>query len=114
MFRSIQEISKEINTRLSGFDCLSLGLIALFLAGLAFYIHQQKLNTKLPVLYKESSAQVLGVQADGKPFGSKNGTTYTYSWCSGSDNIKPQNKLVFASEEQAIASGRTLSKLCQK
>jgi hypothetical protein len=53
-------------------------------------------------------------QTNSKPFGSKHGKTFTFSWCSGSDRILIKNKIYFSSSEEALASGRSLSKLCKK
>ena len=50
---------------------------------------------------------------DTQIFASINGKTYTFSWCSGADKIKESNKIFFKSEEDAIATGRILSKLCK-
>jgi hypothetical protein len=113
MLRSIPEIGKYINSRLSWSDCLSALSLALVLAALAVFLSEKRGSVKLPVLYRESG-QVLGATSDARAFGSIHGTTYTYSWCSGSGQIKEANKVYFASAEFAESSGRTLSKLCQK
>jgi hypothetical protein len=115
MLRSIQEIGKKINSKLSVYDCVALSLIAIVFLCLAIHIHEERLSEKKPVLYRESATQqVLGAQADSRPFGSKTGTTYTYSWCSGASQIKPANKVYFAGGAEAEKSGRTLSKLCAR
>lgn len=115
MWHSIQENLKLINSKLSLFDCLSAGTTALFVLAFSFYLHARLLGQKKPVLYQQSgtrSTQIL--ENDSHPFGSKSGRTYTFSWCSGSAQIKPANKIYFKDEAQAQSSGRTLSKLCQK
>lgn len=114
MLRSIPEILRHINTRLSVYDCIALATLTLGLAISAIFLHEMKLKAKLPVLYKTSGAEVLGATSDARAFGSKNGTTYTYSWCQGSSQIKEANKIYFPSTEAAENTGRRLSKLCQK
>ncbi len=114
MVFSIPEIGKKINSKLSFYDCLAFCLLAAFGAGLAVFLHYKALEKRLPVLYKESRAQVLDATTHALPFGSKKGKTYTYSWCKGSSPIKQANKIYFTSDAEAIASGRTLSKLCVK
>ena len=113
MWRSIPEILKRINSRLSAYDVISLAVMAIVLGSVALVIRIERQNEVLPVIYRQNG-QVLGIQADSRPFASKSGKTYTYSWCSGSTQIKPANKIYFANEGEAIASGRTLSKLCTK
>jgi len=36
---------------------------------------------------------------------SKNGTKYHYTWCSGASTIKEENKVYFASKEEAEKAG---------
>jgi hypothetical protein len=115
MLRSIQEIGKKINSSLSIYDCISLSAVATVSFGLALYVGHIRSLEKKPVIYREGrGGQILGVQADSRPFGSRNGTTYTYSWCSGSGQIKPENKIYFAGSAEAEKAGRTLSKLCSR
>ncbi|MFZ2763974.1 MAG: hypothetical protein WAX80_03000, partial [Minisyncoccia bacterium] len=45
--------------------------------------------------------------------GSKNGTKYHYSYCSGAKQIKEENKIVFSSPEVAQAAGYTLAANCK-
>lgn len=49
----------------------------------------------------------------GKYVASKNGTKYYLATCSGAKRIKDENKVWFASVEDAKASGRTLSSTCK-
>jgi hypothetical protein len=117
MWHSIQENLKIINSRLSVFDCISLGATALLFCGFVLFLDIQKEAIRKPVLYIPSNGQnqaVLAAPRDSRPFGSKSGTTYTFFWCQGSAQIKESNKIYFASEDAAKAQGRTLSKLCQK
>jgi hypothetical protein len=115
MWHSIQENLKIINSKLSVFDCVSIGLTTLFLLCFSFFLYTEREASKKPVQYLQSAVQSSQVQtSDSRPFGSKTGTTYTFSWCSNSSQIKPENKIYFSDETQAVSSGRTLSKLCQK
>jgi hypothetical protein len=96
----------------------------IFLASSVFlgYIWHTKEGSQTEVVYREStteeksqSNQGVGREIDtGKPFGSRKGKTYTFSWCSGSGNIKPENKIYFSSQADAESKGRTLSKLCKR
>lgn len=110
---SIQENLKKINSRLSVFDCISVVFTVLLLVFLAFQLHIREESFKQSPVYRISATQNKKEEAS-LPFGSKNGTTFTYSWCQGSGQIKEENKVYFKSAEQAERSGRTLSKLCQK
>jgi hypothetical protein len=115
MWHSIQENLKLINSKLSIFDVISLGLTALYFLAFALFLHWKFLQEKKPLLYLENGTSYSSnIGADSRPFGSKNGTTYTFSWCSNSGQIKPANKIYFKDEAQAAASGRTLSKLCKR
>jgi hypothetical protein len=113
MAHSIQDYLRKINSRLSFFDCTAIAGTALVLAVLAFYIHGKRADARLPVIYR-TNREVLGATSDSRPFGSRKGTTYTYSWCSGSGQIKEANKVYFRDADAAEASGRTFSKLCNK
>lgn len=44
---------------------------------------------------------------------SKNGTKYYFPWCSGVDKIKEENKIWFASKEDAKQKGYTPAKGCK-
>lgn len=114
MWVSIQEIIKKINSKLSYLDCLSILCTALFLVFLVFYLHIKSAELQKPVIYRVFSGSLEATSQDTKPFGSKNGTTYTFSWCQNSGQTKEANKVYFKSAQEAERSGRTLSKLCQK
>lgn len=51
-------------------------------------------------------------QKTGTLVGSKNGTKYHYPWCSGAQRIKEENKIWFASKEEATAKGYTPAANC--
>ena len=115
---SIQDFLKRINRSLTGLDLISLLVTMLFLLGLALFLRFEQASRSQPLSYIVStstqSGEVQGLQADSRPFASKNGKTYTFAWCNGSGNIAAKNKIYFGSEAEAQNSGRTLSKLCQK
>lgn len=114
MGHSIQEIAKYINSKLSFYDCVSLGVTTCLLLGFSFFIVQIRKVEQKPVLYTSGSTLVTEKTQESRPFGSKNGTTYTFSWCQGASQIKESNKLYYGDTASAERTGRTLSKLCQK
>jgi hypothetical protein len=114
MGNSIQDYLKKINSRLSVFDAVSVVVTAVFLVILSVYLSWLFMLRQKPVTYTKGAAEERGSVGDSRPFGSRYGITYTYSWCQGNDRIKPENKVFFATIEEAESSGRTLSKLCAK
>lgn len=49
---------------------------------------------------------VIGSIPDGMQYvGSKSGSAYHYPWCSGAQRIKEENKIWFATKEEAAAKG---------
>ncbi len=112
---SIQDYCKKINSRITYFDIASIAVVLIGIAVLVTYFHNEEQKMYKDVIYQEGSRTVVDVQKDSnQPFGSKTGTTYTFSWCQGSTRIKEKNKIFFSSEEDAEKEGRTLSKLCKK
>lgn len=114
MGNSIQDYLKKINSRLSLFDTISLCFTAIFLIMCALYFAWLFKDKQKPVLYRTGYAAGRPITFESRPFGSKSGATYTYSWCQGSDKIKPENKTYYESAEEAEQSGRRLSRLCEK
>lgn len=114
MWISIQEIIKKINSKLSYLDCLSILCTTLFLVFLAFYLQIKSQSLRKPVIYRAFSGPAETRSRDTQPFGSKSGTTYTFSWCQNAGQTKEANKVYFKSAREAEKAGRTLSKLCQK
>lgn len=49
----------------------------------------------------------------GQIIASKNSTKYHLPWCSGAKSIKPENRVYFTSEAEAIASGRSKAGNCK-
>ncbi|TSC60055.1 MAG: Extracellular nuclease [Parcubacteria group bacterium Gr01-1014_107] len=60
---------------------------------------------------EEGQAQTL--PAGGMLVGSKNSDKYHFPWCSGAKRIKEENKVYFASAEEARASGYTPASNCK-
>jgi len=58
------------------------------------------------------SASVIGA-TENQLVGSKNGTKYYYSWCTGVQKISQANLIHFASKEEAEARGYTPSSTCK-
>jgi hypothetical protein len=115
MGSSIQDYAQKINSRLTFFDCISLLVTMVFLISLLLYLYLAKKEGGIPVSYNVANDTNGILQSnDARPFGSVSGKTYTFSWCMGSNRISPKNLVYFLSEEDAIRSGRTLSKLCNK
>ena len=85
------------------------------LGAFAFYLHMETENARIPILYSQNTTTTkVSIHSDERPFASKNGKTYTYSWCQNSSVILAKNRIYFKNEQAAQASGRTLSKLCQR
>lgn len=113
---SIQDYLKKINRSLTWLDCLSLLISTLFLLLLLAFLYMRQKEGFMPVSYEVAvqGESPSFLKEETRPFASISGKTYTFSWCSGSGRITEKNKIYFTSETQAIASGRTLSKLCQR
>lgn len=122
MLHSIQEYLKIINSRLDKWSYISLLATTILLTVFAFYLNYQEKAENMEVYYITDSTKTetyskttnQTIQTDPRPFASKNGKTYTFSWCGGAERIKTANKVYFNNEEQARATGRSLSKLCSK
>lgn len=114
MGNSIQEYCKKINRHLTFIDICSLFLTLTGLLILVVTLTGKQQDSIQKVIYSEGKVkQDRGEVRAGQPFASKNGKTYTFTWCKGSSVIAAKNKLYFPSEEAAKNSGRTLSKLCK-
>lgn len=112
MGHSIQEFLKKINSTLTWLDVGSVATTALIIVFASVLMFLKYDSKDKEITYIQNAEQKMGV--DTRPFGSISGTTYTFSWCQNASAILPKNKIYFTSEEAAKASGRTLSKLCQK
>lgn len=115
---SIQEYLKKINSWLSFYDCLSIFATALCVLLLSLYMYGTAHANTIETTYISNQNSEIMVQSitsnDSRPFASRKGKTYTFSWCSGSSRIASKNKIFFQSETEAQQSGRTLSKLCKR
>ncbi|MFH1170833.1 MAG: hypothetical protein V1704_04715 [Candidatus Vogelbacteria bacterium] len=76
-------------------------------------------ETKAPVLIENPAGDSANEATEAKEatstgalVGSKNGTKYHYPWCSGAQRIKEENKIWFASKEEATAKGYTPAANC--
>ncbi len=61
----------------------------------------------------EALAEPRGMAIGGLVVASKSGEVYHYPWCGGASQIKPENRIWFASEEAAQNAGYTPSKSCK-
>ncbi len=110
---SIQDYLKKINSHLGWVDTISLSLVALVLLVLQGYLLFTTQSQPITFIEKEGTqVEVMNDQASILPFASRNGTTYTFSWCKNAGQILAKNKIYFKDEQEAKNSGRTLSKLC--
>ncbi len=117
VLHSIQDYAKKINSRLSILDVIGVSSTSLILTGTTLYILTITVSAS-DVSYREGERvpqEASGSIPDANlPFASSKGKTYTFTWCSGSSKISTKNKIYFKTEAEAIATGRTLSKLCHK
>ena len=111
---SIQQEIIKINRRLSEADVVSLAITSFIILVFALFLVNRAETQATKVAYEEGNTAETFQNIDTRPFASKNGPTYTYSWCQGSDKIKQENIIYFSSAEAAEQSGRMLSKLCQR
>jgi hypothetical protein len=112
---SIQEYCKKINSRITIIDIASIAISALGLFLLYFYLLFHQKYTDKPIIYEEYTGTYSApLTSKALPFASVSGKTYTFSWCSGASRISDKHKIFFPNEESAKASGRYISKSCQK
>ncbi|MEN9881549.1 MAG: hypothetical protein RLZZ308_732 [Candidatus Parcubacteria bacterium] len=112
---SIQDYLKNINSKISVVDLISIFLSCLIISALFCVVYKERQRTQIPIVYsKGDSYYEKAVTSPSLPFASKYGKTYTYTWCSGASRIVKKNIIYFSSEEEAIKSGRVLSKLCKR
>lgn len=111
----IQEYLKKINSRLHLFDLVIISVVTITFFGFSIFIYYENNIHKKDLKYLENIGEIsANLSENQKIFASKNGATYTFSWCSAADRIKEENRIYFNNEEEAITSGRRLSKLCGK
>ncbi len=117
MWHSIQEYCKKINREISAIDIISLLVTCFFLVGITLYLYNQNQKNVTEIVYTKGKSTMNTEKVsthDPRPFASRNGKTYTFSWCGGSTRISESNKIYFSNEVDAQKSGRTLSKLCSR
>jgi hypothetical protein len=114
MVLSIQEYLKKINSLLRIADIISLTAVVLVVICVSIWYAYVSQTQEKPLIFTMNREQTGADTVDNTlPFGSRNGKTYTYSWCKNASAIKEKNKIVFASQVSAQKSGRVLSKLCK-
>jgi c-di-AMP phosphodiesterase-like protein len=111
---SIQDNLKKINSRIPLSALVSLLVTTFFLTSFIIFLDAKEKRNDQPISYTEGRIENTPEKVvDSKPFGSISGTTYTFSWCQGSNRILPKNRVYFSNEQEAQTSKRTLSKLCK-
>lgn len=73
-----------------------------------------KTGISIKSITKQSSeANKIAVPNEGFIVGSKTGKKYHFPWCAGAQQIKEENKVWFANEEEAKAAGFTPAANCR-
>lgn len=120
---SIQDFVKKVNSTISDFTEENLafeGLLALCILSFSvlFTCVLSLIDTRADFhhfIYKDGDESVLNQSETVDPIiASRSGKTFYYSWCSGVNRIKQENRIIFPTKESAESSGRTLSKTCLK
>ena len=115
MLAIIQETLKKINSKITFTHILSLLITLLLIICFYYYISFKDRQNNKPLIYRELGGNSSLINNEKSTiFASKNGMTYTFSWCQGANKIKEENKIYFNNEEEAIKSGKRLSKMCGK
>lgn len=136
---SIQELSIKLKAFCTNSETL-LVLIIVATAGVSFYLGRTSVQSvaEKPVSFHNQSAQAVSatdtspVEATTSPkvsenppskqalsaeevvyVASKNGTKYHLPWCAGAKQIKEENKITFASKEEAQKAGYTPASNCK-
>lgn len=127
--KSIKENLQKINLQTLNSDIVTIALIVL--VGLSsFGLGRLSIDTSnkepVQILYPEITASanaavggkngdsgtVIGSQ-EGLLVGSKNGSKYHFPWCSGAQRMKEENKIWFATIEDAKKAGYTPAGNCK-
>jgi hypothetical protein len=61
----------------------------------------------------QAALSIMTTTADGAVVASKNGTKYHFPWCPGAATIKEENKVTFASVEEARKAGYQPASNCK-
>lgn len=107
---------------------LFLVLIIFFTALISFGLGRLSKLTenKTPLIINQSATPVISANTainepintqtanqGGEVVASKNGTKYHFPWCAGAQSIKKENKITFASIEEARKAGYTPASNCK-
>lgn len=88
-------------------------LVALSSFGLGRLSASEASKPAVSVSQASLETEPQGMALGGLVVGSRSGTAYHFPWCSGALQIKPENRVWFASEEAAQTAGYTPSKSCK-
>jgi hypothetical protein len=133
MARSIQEMSDKFKYIVSD-DRLFYGVIIVLVAALSFGLGRLSVGDRAPLstenkpivlqhvasipnaLHVSTSSQEAAAPSSEEArmyVGSKNGTKYHLPWCGSASQIKEENKVFFASKEEAQRAGYTPAANCK-
>jgi len=114
---SIHDLTQKIKSLIAGDDWRDIVIISIvILVGIgSFFLGRwSKIPIKTIDKVVDSIDEEIPQKTDiGNFVASKNGTKYYSFDCSGIDRIKEENKIYFATEEEAKAGGRSKSSICK-
>ncbi len=128
---SIQEISSNFKRLLTGSDILGAGILIIVGIGSFLLGKTWESTPEAQIIHREAAAVVTAtepekstiseetsvlpqievkaasaaVPVEGGYVASKNGTKYHLPWCGGAKRILEQNKVWFATKQEAVAAG---------
>lgn len=122
-FKILSDESEKVFKMSDGlFIAIAVVLVALGAFGLGKISAYEKKEVPISVLKKQESilasvnqnqvATVGESKTENMFVASKSGTKYYYPWCSGVDRIKEENKIWFATVEEARSRGLTPASGC--
>ncbi len=114
----IRKINSALDTNLSWPEVISITSVFLVFSCGAILLGVRDIVMREPVIYHEGgiiegSQASVSTEKTGPILASKNGKAYFFAWCQGTAKIKQENRIYFANEDDAKASGRNLSKTCK-
>jgi hypothetical protein len=118
---SIQDFLRKINSRILFYihpaEALFFSALALFFLIFIITLSFITKEDRHVFIYTEGKEEEASAQGKGSAsfgyFGAKSGKVYYTSFCKAGSRVKEVNRVYFAKKEEAIGSGRTLSKLCE-
>jgi hypothetical protein len=113
MISSIQEYLKKINRGIRKLSIYSILITTAIIIAFVVYLYKSKTNNYITYT-KVTKELENALTVDPRPFASVSGDTYTFIWCKNASNILIKNRLYFTNQDEAIKSGRIISKFCQK